>query len=247
VAGKRVFALAILAMTSPALSLLVTVLAPGPEGPPPLVFEHFMFILHQYLDLILVSLVYGVSLSSGEIEDGTIGYLVLGAMPRWMVALVQLVVTSAVLAGVMAVGVLAAHLACSLKGGEPEMALWRSVWSHGVVSLAGLLVYLSFFAACGYAFRRGTAVGVIAVLLWELMATMMPVKFAAYTVTNNLRVLWLYLYRDGVRDPFFNYVHNWELPTYGQASRFLAVLAALLLAAAMAALSRRGLEGREVR
>ena len=47
--------------------------------------------------------------------------------------------------------------------------------------------------------------------------------------------------------PLFRYVRGFRLPSYAEASSFLALLAGALVALALAAALRRPLEGREAR
>ncbi|MBI4565288.1 MAG: hypothetical protein HY716_11400 [Planctomycetes bacterium] len=246
VAGRRRWTLALIVGAAPAVGLGLVLASLG--APDALLFDRLMFMLHLYLAPILLAIIHGTAISSGEIEDGTAGYVLLGILPRWLAALTQILATGAALAAALVVGVGLTYAACALAEEPLPVRLGRTLGSHALVAALSVFVFLPFFAACGYVFKRGVAVGMVAVFVWEFMATFMPVKFAAYTLTNNVRVLWVYLYRDGLQGPFFQYAHGgWELPSYAQAARFVCLLSALFLAAAMIALSRRSIEGKEAR
>jgi hypothetical protein len=73
------------------------------------------------------------------------------------------------------------------------------------------------------------------------------VRFASYTVTNNLRALMLALVFDNDPGPWFRYVKNFDLPLYGEASMFLSIVAAVFLTTAMIAAMNRSIEGKEAR
>jgi hypothetical protein len=91
------------------------------------------------------------------------------------------------------------------------------------------------------------AAAILPVFFWELMVTWWRIKFAAWTVTNNLRALFRPLVLDGQSGFLYRYVRNFELHEYGEAALFLSILTGLFLAAAMAAIMNRSIEGREAR
>jgi len=199
--------------------------------------------------IYLLSIIYGIALSSGEIEDGTVGYLYLGRVPRWLIVLVQVTVTTLALSALVFLSLVLTALAAGLGPGTLPR-FWRDVAACTLVGGTGILVALPFYMVCGLVFR--TPIGAVAsalvpTLFWELMVTGWPIKFAAYTVTNNLRGLLLALVFEGRPGPLYRYVKNFSIPGYGEASMFLSVLAGLFLVAAMVAAMNRSVEGKEAR
>jgi ABC-type transport system involved in multi-copper enzyme maturation permease subunit len=246
-AGKRAPAAALLLLLGPLLALLAALLGKKAQAEP--IFQQVVFNYSLGFMIYLLSLVYGIALSSGEIEDGTVGYLYLGRLPRWLIVLVQAgVATLALTAGVF-LSVLLTGLAAGLAEGDLPR-LWRDAAACTLVGGTGVLVALPFYMVCGLCFRTplGALTGSLApTLFWELMVTGWPIKFAAWTVTNNLRGLLLELLFDGRPGPLFKYVRNFQLPGYGEASMYLSVLAGLFLVAAMVAAMNRSIEGKEAR
>jgi hypothetical protein len=89
---------------------------------------------------------------------------------------------------------------------------------------------------------------VVPIFCWEFIVTLIPIRFAAWTVTNNVRALLLSQLFNGRRvQPFFNYVQNYQLPEYSHAAMFLSVLAGFFLSTAMVASMNRSIEGKEAR
>ena len=87
----------------------------------------------------------------------------------------------------------------------------------------------------------------IPTFFWEILMTSWPIKFASYTLTNNLRGMLLPMIFDGRRGPLYKYVRNFHLPDYREASMFLSILAGLFLVTAMVAAMNRSIEGKEAR
>lgn len=240
--GKRGWAAALLLLLPCVVALALALLKPG-GADAELLYRNIAFYYSLRFMIFLLALIFGISLTSGEIEEGTAGYLFLGAIPKWLVVFVQALTALATLGTLCA----ASLLLTALGAGLPWEDLGRAVGGAAVVAVAGLSVALGFCLFCGLAFRRPLAVAVIATFLWELMMSVMPVRFAAYTVTNNLRALVLHLVFEGDHGRWFRYVRNFTLPSYDEAALFLPIAAAVSLAAAMLAASRRSIEGRESR
>ena len=130
---------------------------------------------------------------------------------------------------------------------EGVPGLGRDVVMMTLLAGVAVLVSMSFYVTCGMAFRRPLVVSVLATFLWELLMSQMPLQFAAYTVTNNIRALMLNLVFEGDPGRWFRLIKNFELPEYGQAAMFLSTLAAIFMATAMIAAMNRSIEGREAR
>jgi ABC-type transport system involved in multi-copper enzyme maturation permease subunit len=245
-AGKRAPAAAFLLLLP---VLLAFVAALGKKAEAAQVFQFVLFHYSLGFMIYLLAIVYGISLSSGEIEDGTVGYLYLSKLPRWMIVGIQVSVTTLALTGLVFLSLVLTGLAASLATGEIPR-LWRDVTACTLVGGTGILVALPFYMLCGLTFR--TPIGAVAsalvpTLFWEMMVTGWPIKFAAYTVTNNLRGLLLTLVFEGRPGPLYRYVKNFRIPEYGEASMYLSLLAGLFLVAAMMAATNRSVEGKEAR
>lgn len=247
VGGKRMWAAAVLILVPPVFAGIAAVA--GKHVEPLNLFHGFIFEFSLWFVVYLLSLIYGISLTMGEIEDGTAGYLYLSAVPKWRIVLIQIGVTTLGLTLALFVNLALTGLAASLgKGSIPH--LWRDVFCCTLVGGAGILVSLGYYVTCGLLFRTPTAAlagALIPTFFWEIMVTTWPMKFAAYTVTNNLRGMLLPLIFDGRRGPLYRYVRNFHLPDYGEAAMFLSILAGIFLITAMVAAMNRSIEGKEAR
>ena len=247
-AGKRSYAAMFLLLLPPLLALLIAALGKGADATK--VFQGIVFQFTLWFMIYLLALVFGIALTSGEIEDGTVGFLYLAAVPRWLVVLVQVGVTALALTALLYGSLFLTALAANLgRGGIPRPG--HDVAVCTLVGGAGITVALAYTMTCGLLFRSplgALSAAVIPIFFWELMVTLLPIRFAAYTVTNNIRALLLSQLFNGRRvQPYYNYVQNWQLPDYRQAALFLSVLAGLFLSTAMVAAMNRSIEGKEAR
>ena len=247
-AGKRAWAAGFLLLLPPLLALLIA--GTGRHAEAVKVYQGIVFQFSLWFMIYLLALIFGIALSSGEIEEGTVGYLYLGAVPKWLIVLIQAGVASLVLTALLFGSLLLTALAASLgKGGLPR--LWHDVGVCTMIGGTGITVALSFYMTCGLLFRSplgALAAAVIPTFFCELLVTMFPIRFAPWTVTNNLRSLLLSHLFDGRRvQPHFKYVVNFQLPEYGAAAMHLSVLAGLFLVTAMIAAMNRSIEGKEAK
>jgi hypothetical protein len=245
--GKRAWAAGFLVLLPPFFAGLAAVVGKHVEAEE--LFHGFIFEFSLWFVIYLLSLIYGIALTIGEIEDGTAGYLYLGALPKWVIVLIQVGVTWLALTAALFVNVALTGLAAGLGGGSLPH-LWRDVFSCTMVGGAGILVSLGFYVTCGLIFPNpvmALAASLAPTFFWEILVTQWPIKFAAYTVTNNLRGMLLAMVFDGRRGPLYRYVVNFHLPDYGEASMFLSILAGLFLMTAMIAAMNRSIEGKEAR
>jgi len=245
--GRRAWAAASLVLFPPIFAGIAAVTSKNVEAVT--LFHGFVFQFSLWFVIYLLSLIYGIALTIGEIEDGTAGYLYLSAVPKWLIVLIQMAVTGVALTGMLFVNLALTGLAASLgKGGVPH--LWRDVFSCTLVGGSGILVSLGYYVTCGLVFRSPTtalAGALIPTFFWEILVTSWPIRFAGFTLTNNLRGMLLPLVFEGRRGPLYRYVRNFHLPDYGEASMFLSILAGTFLVTAMIAAMNRSIEGKEAR
>jgi len=247
IGGRRATAAAILVLAPPFFALLAAMF--GKHVDPQKLFHGFIFYFSLWFVIYLLSLIYGISLSIGEIEDGTAGYLYLSAVPKWLIVLIQMAVTTAALTAGLFVNLLLTGLAASYgRGLIPN--LMRDVLSCTLVGGVGIAVSLGYYVTCGLTFRTPTgalAAALFPTFFWEILVTSWPMKFAEYTLTNNLRGMLLPMVFDNRRGPLYRYVLNFHLPDYGEASMFLSILLGLFMVTAMVAAMNRSIEGKEAR
>lgn len=246
---KQVLAAAVLLL--PVVILIVGAIATRITGSPPPDELFFHGILNRYylsLALILVSIPFALSLTSSDIEDGTASYLFITLLPRWQIALTNVAVAVVVLSSEVILSILTSRLVWRMGTGELPLAVdFRVAIRYSGIALLGMTIFLSFFSFCGYAFRRPVAFSIGAAILWEGMLTVMPVKLAAYTTTNNLRALARHAILEGREGRLFQYVQNYNFPTYARASLTLSTLLGVWLLALAIVVMNRDAAGREAR
>ena len=240
VAGRKVPASMVVLALAPLTALL---LAAFSTDTPAELYDRAMIQMAAYLSPLLLALIHSVAMTSGEIEDGTAPMVLLSGLPKWLATLVQGVTAAAALSLALAATV-ALTWGIARMGGAGERPAAVLIWRYSFAVSVAMFSYLSIFVFLGYAFRHGLAAGITYAVIWEAMVIRMPIRFAAFTVTNNVRALIVSLGLEGERGEHFGYAVGYDFPTYGQAALFLSIAVAAALTLGMVAAMNRSLVSR---
>ena len=126
----------------------------------------FMMVMHRELILSVllpvVALVFGTTAFGGEVEDGTLVYVLGKPVPRWKIVLVKYFVAVAVTVTVVAAAELLAWQ--SLRNAELP---GRFLWGFVVAAAVGGAIYCAAFTFFGLVTRRGLLYGLLYVIFFE--------------------------------------------------------------------------------
>ena len=126
----------------------------------------FMMGMHRELHLgvllPLAALIFGTTAFGGEVEDGTLVYLLVKPARRWRVVLLKYLVAVAVTIAVVSVSIALPWLAL-----RNEELPWRFLWSFLVATGVGAALYCAVFTLLGLWTRRGLLFGLLYVIFVE--------------------------------------------------------------------------------
>lgn len=116
--------------------------------------------------LPLCALVFGTGVFGGELEDGTITYVLGKPVARWRIALTRIVAASAMTALVVVPATLAAGMVMARGLDENGVVLAFSA----AVAVGGA-VYCALFVGLSLTLRRALLAGLVYVIVWEGLLT----------------------------------------------------------------------------
>jgi ABC-2 type transport system permease protein len=120
--------------------------------------------------LPLTAVIFGTTAFGGEVEDGTLLYLLVRPVRRWTVVLVKFAVATLVSAAIVSVSVLLAWFA--LRNAELPGAFAKGFVTATIV---GAALYCALFAYLGLVTRRGLVVGLVYTIVFEnILARNLP-------------------------------------------------------------------------
>ena len=131
--------------------------------------------------LPIVVMTFATASFGNEVEDGTLGYLVLNPVSRWSIALGKMLAPVAIAGLVLA----ASGIAVALLGLDGDI---RTAAAVGVGLLAGVVGYSVIFTWLGLAVGQPLGFALVYVFLWEgllssLLGGIRYLSIRAYTLT----------------------------------------------------------------
>jgi ABC-2 type transport system permease protein len=136
--------------------------------------DRLVFMLNVHREVILgvllpiTAVVFGALAFGGEVEDGTLVYLLVRPVSRRVAVAVKYAVATLVTFVVIAVAILLAWF--SLR--SPELP-FRFAWAFVFAALVASAIYCALFAYVGLATRRGLVFGLLYVIVFENLVTRM--------------------------------------------------------------------------
>lgn len=111
--------------------------------------------------LPLTALVFGTSAFGGEVDDGTLIYLMVKPVPRWQLTFSKFLVAFLATVAVVVPSVLLAW--ASMQNGAP----FRLPLAYSAGATAGALIYCAIFVTMGITSRRALAIGLLYIVAFE--------------------------------------------------------------------------------
>lgn len=122
--------------------------------------------------LPLTALVFGTSAFGGEVDDGTLIYLMVKPVPRWQLTFSKYIVAFLATIAVVIPSIVLAWLV--MQNGAP----FRVPLAYATGATIGALIYCAIFVTLGITSRRALAIGLLYIVAFEnvLSRTIVGVK-----------------------------------------------------------------------
>ncbi|MBX9625932.1 MAG: ABC transporter permease subunit [Gemmataceae bacterium] len=239
--GRRLVVLQVLYLLPCALAVVLRSL-PTPAPPDALEFA-LVFTLLPHGLAPLTALLYGSGIVADEVEEQTLTYLLLRAVPKWQLYLTKLLATVCVTTGLVAVGVASLYLA--IYAGTDEFGAAAGRAGRMVVIMAVAQAgYCALFGFLGLYTRRALVAGIAYIVAVEGVISTLDFAGRMVAVVYYVRTLilrWL----DLPKEQLDRCVDAWgmgevsrtgaadlsKLPTGGEAVLTVLVAAAVVSAA----------------
>lgn len=156
--ASALFAAAPLLIT---LFFLLTAHAADPSG--------VQFLRELYSGIVafvllpLAAVVFGTAAFGGEIDDGTIVYLLVKSLPRWQLVLTKFVVAALSTFAMTFVAILLPWLAL---GAKPDLTQLLQSFAAGIA--LGSVLYCAIFVTVGLVSKRALVIGLIYIVVIEI-------------------------------------------------------------------------------
>lgn len=162
-ARKRLIASALFAMAPLVIALFFRATAHAGDATGLQFLRELYSGIVAFVLLPLAAVVFGTAAFGGEIEDGTIVYLLVKALPRWQVILSKYVVAVFATIVMMFVAVLLPWLAL----GAPSDS-WPLLEAFAAAIALGAVLYNALFVTLGLTSKRALVLGLLYVVVIEI-------------------------------------------------------------------------------
>jgi ABC-2 type transport system permease protein len=115
--------------------------------------------------LPLTALVFGTSAFGGEVDDGTLIYLMVKPVPRWRLTFSKFLVAFLATVAVIVPSIVLAW--ASMQNGAPV----RVPLAYAAGAIVGALIYCAIFVTLGITSRRALAIGLLYIVAFENLLT----------------------------------------------------------------------------
>ncbi len=182
---KKLIAIALLVALPAILVLLMKSVAPSGEFNPQVVYSTVAAGLIFGFILVMLSVIFGTSVLSQEIEQKTIAYMLTRPVPRWRIMLMKFAAAFIAIVTTVWFASIATALAAIGPKGLSEATLWRDL---GILPI-GALAYGAIFLLMATLLNRPLMYGLMFAFGWESWVPNMPGSFQQYSIMAYLRVL----------------------------------------------------------
>ena len=134
--------------------------------------DRIIFMLNMYREIVLgvllplTAVIFGTLSFGGEVEEGTLVYLLVRPVDRVLVVALKFVVATVITAAIIAVALWLAWM--SLRDADLPP---RFLGAFVLASTMGAVVYCALFAYLGLVTRRGLVIGLLYVIIFENVIT----------------------------------------------------------------------------
>jgi ABC-2 type transport system permease protein len=109
----------------------------------------------------IMALVFGTAAFGGEVDEGTLIYLMVKPVPRWTLALSKYVIA---VGATLSISIPSILLVWALT---PGAVAWRAPLAYIVGAVVGSLIYCAIFVTLGITSRRALALGLLYIIAFE--------------------------------------------------------------------------------
>ncbi len=160
--------------------------APGGEGLA--IFSNFLMIFYLQFFLIILTLFYGTSVASEDVEGRTLPFLLTRPLSKVGIVLGKYAAYSLLTSIILLASFLASFLI--LAGGELlNPRAWGIFVRFALVLVLGVLCYTSFFTFLGALLKRSIFAGLVFGFGWESVISYFPGSTQRFSIVHYLKSL----------------------------------------------------------
>lgn len=157
-----------------------------PEREGSYLFTNLIMLFYLQMIILIVALFYGTSVCSEEVEGKTLPYLITRPVPRAAVVLGKYAAYTAVMTGMVALGLIFSFLVLNLDR-LLDPSLYGLLARYLGVLVLGLIAYGAFFSFLGSSLKRSIFFGLLFSFGWENVIQYFPGSTQRLAIAHYLK------------------------------------------------------------
>ncbi|MCJ7644708.1 MAG: ABC transporter permease [Candidatus Aminicenantes bacterium] len=178
----------LLSLLPVALAVLVRIAFAGRSSDVMPVFQEILMVYFLQFLIIILTLFYGTSVCSEEIEGKTLPYLTTRPLTKGGIIIGKFAAYTALSASMVLVSLAASYLIMSFEK-LGEAATYGALLRYAGVLLLGLMAYMALFTFLGTFLRKSILVGLAFGFGWETAIQYFPGSTQRFSVVHYLKSL----------------------------------------------------------
>jgi ABC-2 type transport system permease protein len=178
----------LLSLLPVALSIMVRILLPGRSSDVTSVFQDILMVYDIQFLAVILTLFYGTSVCSEEIEGKTLPYLTTRPLAKPGIMVGKYAAYSLLTSLMVLVSLIASFLIMNASR-MGELASWGTLFRYAGVLVLGLAAYMALFTFLGTLLKKSVLVGLAFGFGWETAIQFFPGSTQRFSIVHYLKSL----------------------------------------------------------
>jgi ABC-2 type transport system permease protein len=186
--ARKVRAFLLLGLLPVALAVVVRIVFAGRSGDVMSVFQDILMIYDLQFLAVILTLFYGTSVCSEEIEGKTLPYLTTRPLSKSGIIIGKYAAYTALAALIVGLSLVASYLVMNGRR-LGELSAWTALLRYAGVLVLGLMAYMALFTFLGALLKRSILIGLAFGFGWETVIQYFPGSTQRFSIVHYLKSL----------------------------------------------------------
>jgi ABC-type transport system involved in multi-copper enzyme maturation permease subunit len=186
--ARKVRAFLLLGLLPVALAVLVRIVFAGRSGDVMSVFQDILMIYDLQFLAVILTLFYGTSVCSEEIEGKTLPYLTTRPLSKSGIVIGKYLAYTALAGLIVGLSLAASYLVMNGRR-LGELSAWTALLRYAGVLLLGLMAYMALFTFLGVLLKKSILIGLAFGFGWETVIQYFPGSTQRFSIVHYLKSL----------------------------------------------------------
>lgn len=186
--ARKVRAFLLLGLLPVVLAIMVRIVFAGRSGDVMSVFQDILMIYDLQFLAVILTLFYGTSVCSEEIEGKTLPYLTTRPLSKSGIIIGKYVAYTTIAVLIVGLSLVASYLVMNGRR-LGELSAWAALLRYAGVLALGLMAYMALFTFLGALLKKSILIGLAFGFGWETVIQYFPGSTQRFSIVHYLKSL----------------------------------------------------------